>query len=416
MRARTVVALALVVVALGGLAIGSFLVDTDLGGEITVLWVSETGREVNGNHHAPAVAQVGDGQFVYAPISGRADTDQCALYGLEASSGERRWRAGIAVPDCTIHSVADPAVADYDGDATDEVLAATTENTLTAYDPRDGSVEFEYALDSYGYTKPLVVNITGYSRPETVVVDVRGTVYVISASGETVWTRDLESTTFGQPTVGEFDGDDGLELAVAAGGAGELYLFEGDGTPSWDEPVTFDSSITWMATGQADADAASEIVVATALDGTVAMVDGDSTVFWERDLSTFAAVHGVADGDEDGTEEVYAAAANGDLYSLDAETGETEWRTRLTNADVQMMPPPAVGDVDGDGNQELVAPANDGTVSLVDPRTGEVTAMYERDIPIYTHPTMADIDGDGDAEALVMYGDGRVVAPDFGRA
>ncbi|MFC7251814.1 PQQ-binding-like beta-propeller repeat protein [Halomicroarcula sp. GCM10025324] len=401
--------------ALGSLAIGSFVIDTGSGGEITVLWVSQTGREVNGNHHAPAVGQVGDGQFVYAPISGRADTDRCALYGLEASSGERQWRSGIAVPDCTLHSIADPAVADYDGDGTDEVLAATTEDTLTAYDPTDGSVEFEYVLDSYGYTKPLVANITGNSRPETVVVDVRGTVYVISAGGETVWTRDLESTTFAQPTVGEFDADDGAELAVAAGGAGELYLFEGDGTPRWDEPVTFDSSTTWMTTGQADADVASEIVVATALDGTVAMVDGNSTVLWERDLGTFAAVHGVTDGDNDGIEEVYAVAANGDLYSLDAESGQTGWRTRLTNADVQMMPPPAVGDVDGDGSPTLVAPANDGTVSLVDPTTGEVTATYEREVPIYTHPRMADIDDDGDAEALVMYGDGRVVALDFGR-
>jgi len=180
--------------------------------------------------------------------------------------------------------------------------------------------------------------------------------------------------------------------------------------------VTFDSSITWMTTGQADSDVASEIVVATALDGTVAMVDGDSTVLWERDLSTFAAVHGVADGDEDGTEEVYAVAANGGLYSLDAESGRTEWRTRLTNADVQMMPPPAVGDVDGDGSPELVAPTNDGTLSLVDPTTGEVSAAYEREVPIYTHPTIADIDDDGDVEALVMYGDGRVVALDFGRA
>lgn len=141
---------------------------------------------------------------------------------------------------------------------------------------------------------------------------------------------------------------------------------------------------------------------------------GKITVLRERDLGTFAAVHGVADGDEDGTEDVYAAAATGGLYSLDAESGQTEWRTRLTNADVQMMPPPAVGDVDG--SPELVAPANDGTVSLVDPTTGEVTTTYEREVPIYTHPTMADIDDDDDVEALVMYGDGRVVALDFGQA
>jgi len=143
-----------------------------------------------------------------------------------------------------------------------------------------------------------------------------------------------------------------------------------------------------MATGQADADAASEIVVATALDGTVAMVDGDSTVLWERDLSTFAASARRRRRRRRRDRRSVRSCCERRPYSLDAESGQTEWRTRPTNVDVQMLPPPAVGDVDGDGSPGFVAPANDGTVSLVDPTTGEVTATYEREVPIYTHPTM----------------------------
>lgn len=110
---------------------------------------------------------------------------------------------------------------------------------------------------------------------------------------------------------------------------------------------------------------------------------------------------------------MYAAAEDGKLRAIDAASGEVEWTTTLTNADVQMMPPPALGDVDGDGSPELVAPSNDGTVSVVAPKSGDVLATYERDVPIFKYPAVADLDGDGDNEAVVMYGDGRVVALDY---
>jgi outer membrane protein assembly factor BamB len=111
---------------------------------------------------------------------------------------------------------------------------------------------------------------------------------------------------------------------------------------------------------------------------------------------------------------VYATARDGELRSLDAATGETEWTTALTAADVQMAPPPSLGDLDGDGDPELVAVTNDGIVRVLDPGTGSVLATYERDASVYTHATLADLDADGRAEVYVPYGDGRVVALVFG--
>jgi outer membrane protein assembly factor BamB len=414
-RPRTIVALAVLLVVVGGVAIGGVVLNHDRATGTSVSWVSETASDVSGNHHIPAVAEVDGRMLVYAPVSGRPDTEECRLAALYAENGSQRWSYGIPPSDCAIHAVADPTVADYDDDGRVEVLAATTEEVLAAYDPLSGTVEFEFDLTSYGYTQPVVADVTGDDRPEIVVVDVRGTVFVVRPNGTTAWSRQLDSFTWEQPAVADFDGDGRQEVAVAAGGAGKLHLFDHDGAKSWDAPVAFESSLTWMATGQGDGDSPPEIVTATALGGTVAMVEGNGTVVWERDLGSFAAVNAVADGDGDGRQEVYATAKDGTLSSLDARTGETEWETTLTTADLGMMPPPSLGDIDGDERPELVAPTNDGLVSVVDPRSGAVVSTYEREDTIFTHPRLADVDSDGDEEAFVMYGRGRVVAFDFER-
>lgn len=413
MQRRTAVVLvafcaALVALVLFGL--GTATVQTGF----TETWVSDTARDIDGNHHAVAVAQVDGRPLVYAPVSGRVDTADCELAALSGDTGEERWDYQVPEGNCAIHAVADPTVADYDQDGTAEVLAATTEERLIAADPLSGDIEFTYDLSSYGYSQPLVANVTGDARPEIVVVDVTGTVFVIRSDGSTAWTYEIDSYTWGQPAVADFDGDDTPEVAVGAGASGELYLFEHDGTRAWESPVEYDSSITWMTTGHADSDGIEEVVIATALKGRVSMVEGDRETVWTRDLGSFAAVHNITDGDEDGDPEVYAVANNGVLTSLDAATGDTEWTTTLTEPDVQMMPPPAVGDVDGDGQPEIVAVTNDGRVSLVDPKTGEVLQTHQREDSIFTHPTLADVDGDGDVEAFVIYGSGRVARFDSG--
>lgn len=415
MRPRTLAVLGLVVLIAGGLAVTAFVGTQRSEIEMTTMWVSDTARDIEGNHHAPAAGRVEGTPMVYAPISGRSDTSNCALVALDGTSGDDRWSSPISEPDCTIHSVADPTLADFDGDGTTEVIAATTERTVTAYHPLTGEVEFRHNLTSYGYTKPIIADLVSDGSPEIIVVDVRGTVFVLKPDGTTVWSKRLSSYTWGQPAVADFDGDGEPELAVATGGSGNVSLFEANGSRAWPQPQSYDGSITWMTTGDADGDDATEIVVATASTGRVSMIDGASGEReWTRDIGSYAAVHAFDDGDDDGTPEVYAVARDGKLSSLDATTGDTEWTTTLTTGDVQMMPPPALGDVDGDGDSEVVAVTNDGIVAVVDPGSGAILGTYEREGTIYTHPRLADIDGDGDSEAFVMYGRGRVVAFDFG--
>lgn len=395
---------------------------------LTELWVSETIREVQGNHHAVVVGRVANQSLVFAPISGTGhhhdsgtstdhdhddNSSECALVALNGTDGATRWSHRVPAANCTIHSIADPTFADIDGDGSPEVVAATTENVVKAFDPMTGAVTFRYNLSSYGYTKPMVANVTGDETPELIVVDVKGSVFVVRPDGTTVWQDLHRSYTWGQPAVGAFTSTDRTELFVALGN-GRLMLYDAtDGSVRWNRTLRGGGSITWTTSGQADSDTAREIVVSTTR-GLVRLYDGGTGALqWSQDLGRFAAVDAFGDGDGDGTAEIYAVANDGTVRSLTAATGQVEWQRNVTATPVQMMPPPVLGDLTGDGTPELVVAANSGRVAVLDPTNGTVLAAYDRDVPIWTHPALADTDGDDGLEIVVMYGNGEVVALEY---
>lgn len=118
MRRRTLVAIVVLVVALGAVVVGGIVSTGSLDDELRAMWVSDTARDSNGNHHAPAVAE----SLVYAPISGASGTDQCGFVALDASTGGATWQDPIPPDNCTIHSIADPTVADFDDDGDAEAF------------------------------------------------------------------------------------------------------------------------------------------------------------------------------------------------------------------------------------------------------------------------------------------------------
>jgi outer membrane protein assembly factor BamB len=408
MRALTAALLVAFVVGLaaaGGVALTGVTGDA----ELAPIWISDTGRDVSANHHAPAFA---DGT-VFAPVSSDDDeAGSCALYALDAGDGGVRWRSPLPAANCTIHSVADPAVADANGDGEPEVLAATTERELASFDPETGEKTAAHPLPNYGYTRPIVADLAPSPGAETIVVDTTGTVLVLTRDGREAWRVPFGAYTFAQPSVADFDADGSPELLVAARD-GTVALLDGSGETRW--RLSGVGSVSWATVGDVDDDPAREAVLAT-IEGRVVAIDGrDGRVEWRHDGGefAFASVHALDDGDADGTTEVYVATRDGRITALSADSGAVEWRTALVAEGMRMMPPPSMGDLDGDGGPELLAPANDGTVSVVDPATGDVLATYGRDASIFTHATLADVDGDGDEEAVVVYADGRVVALDY---
>ena len=401
-------------------------------GDLQVLWTSEPkpSQTLQSNHHTPAAINFRGEAYVAVPLNSRQGTF-CSLTMLNGE-GKVRWRDTISNAECTVHAVSDPTIADFDGDGWPEVLAATSEKVLVAYNITSGEEELRYNLTSYGYSKPIVANLTATPGPETIVVDLLGGVFVLQPNGDTVWKRKLGDARVRQPAVRDFDADGTPELAVGQL-VGPVTLLERDGTTAWRTNISESVSTRWMTSGQLDDDAPVEIGIAT-FTGHVAALDGaNGTIEWTRDLgganlaafgppshsmvgevglhgTKGAAVKAIGDGDGDGQAELYPVARNGRLYSLTGTNGSVEWSQSLTNQSVTFAPPPSFGDVNGDGDPELVAVTFTGDVKVLDPANGDVLATYTAETPIRTFPRIADFNGDGVNEILVIYGDGRVVA------
>lgn len=403
MRPATWLAVLVVLAAFGGAAVvavtGGFAGD---GQALSTTWTSDSGVASSSNHHEVAVGAVGGRQVTFVPVSSTRSVDGCALVALDTTDGGEAWRDGIPAANCTIHAVADPAVADYDGDGTAEALATTTERVVRAYAP-DGSVERTWTLSSYGYTKPVVADVTGDDAAEVVVVDAKGLVQVLDADGGVVWRVDREGFVWGTPVVADVD-DDGAVEVVVAGSNGNATAYAADGSVDWTHDLG-GAAVTWLTSADADDDGVTEFYAGTA-SGSVLAFDGTGERAWTTnrvDLSATAAV--VADDRGPG---VFVSAADGSVARLDADTGAVAWERSVARDAVQMMPPPVAGDVDGDGREELVVAANDGTVAVLASDDGRELAAISHDAAVLAAPTLVDVDGDGRDEVFVVFADGTV--------
>lgn len=412
MRAVTVLAVAGILVVFGAvIALGASgaLVGGDDGdsGELTATWTSDSAVPSDNNHHEVAVGAVDGDAGVFAPISSTRAIDSCALVAFDATDGGERWRDPVASENCTVHAVADVAVADYDQDGTTEVLATTTEREVVAYAP-GGTVEREWSLSAYGYTKPIVANVTGDATPEVVVVDSQGLVQVLDADGGVAWRDDRDGYVWGTPVVADVDADDRIEVVVADS-TGNVTAYDATGGVDWTTDLDGEA-VTWLGHGDADADGVVEFYAGTPA-GAVFAVDGTGERAWTTTRSDLTATAAVLRGDAGGG--AFVASDDGTVARLDAETGDVVWETTVASDAVQMMPPPVAGDVDADGRPELVVAANDGTTAVLDPATGRTLASTTHDDQVFAAPVLADVDGDDAVEVFVIYADGTVRRFDY---
>jgi outer membrane protein assembly factor BamB len=411
-RVRTAVAVVGLLALLGGLvAVGLFTPAS--GGELDTIWVSDTPRETQSNHHAVGVA----GDVIVAPVAeapgveaGMSNTS-CSLVRLAPADGTVSWRDGVPAADCFTHALTEPAIGDVDGDGDAEAVVATTENALIAHDADTGREEWRVPLRTYGYGRPTVADVTPAPGPAVIVSDITGGVVVAHGNGTVAWRVQLNGTVWQRlsvwsaPVVTDADADGDPEILLGTS-RGPVAL-SATGEVVWSR----DGSATYATAAQVDDDPAVELFTGGS-DGLAAYDGRNGSTEWSRSLPN-ARVRTAADGDGDGQVELYVGVPGGDVIAVDAATGETEWSTTLAGESDPIVPAPVVGDVDGDDRPEVVAALGSGTVTVLDPTSGAELAASERSVPIWTMPSLADLDDDGDVEVLVRYGDGRVVALDY---
>lgn len=402
MRTRTAVALVALLVAFGAGGAAALWGLPGGGVALTELWVSDTPRDNDFNHHGVGVG----GDVVVAPVTALQGADDltpesCSLVRLDRGDGSVRWQTGMPPDRCFSHALTRPAVTDLDGDGGREVLSGTTEDATVVFDAATGDERFRIPMTAYGYSQPTVADLDGDGDPEIVGSDITGGLFVADADGTVRWRADVDGAVYASPVVDDLDGDGEREVLVAS--RREVVAYDREGDVEWRRTLSGND----VATATVDGD---RLAVVVGNDGVVGLDAATGERVWNRSTTGTPAMGSLADGDGDGTPEAYVGVPGSVVRAFDAADGGQEWETQLATAEGASTPPPVLVDLDGDGSPSLVAGTSGGTVAVLDPATGAERAVYERDAPVLTGVTPANLTAAPGDEVLVRYADGRVVA------
>lgn len=345
-----------------------------------------------------------------------------------------KWqRAGCYNSWCETGWYSSPAVADLDGDGTQEVIAGAY--TVFILNGEDGSVV--RSMDTPGgrvWPGVVVADIDNDGDLEIITGQGSGYLNVLDHTGDQVWSRQPSGGELRGLSVYDLDNDDTLEIVVtaAAGGRINTWVYEHNGSvrPGWPQ---LNSSTGW-ASGIYNDNAA------------IADIDGDGV----GELIVPTDMHYICGFEANGAQIPANAMYGGKVWSqvgvwesLDIElrgwgacsgARAERYRTNFAHG------PASIADMNGDGVVEVVAVGNVYDCAVGHP-PGKYNGVYVfnadrsrfksggynwETVPVDTgaplsedyyeiqnaqpNPVLADLDGDGELEILYASYDGRLHA------
>ncbi len=363
----------------------------------------------------------------------------------QVSAPVLKWQKGGCTHWCQTGWYASPAVADLDGNGTQEVIwsayslfVVEGETGNEVWTVASGHDRSEAGADNVGRTWPgiVVADVDGDDALEIVTAHSGGYVSVYNGNGyfEPGWPQRPTSHELRGLAVYDLDDDGTLEIIVTGAVYEKVntWVYEHDGTlrDGWPQ-LSDDSGYAYgvfndnAAVGDLDGDGAGEIVVPS---------DVHYICAYEPN-STQIPAHTMYDGKGWGKVGVWE--------SLDTElrgwgrcdgTRAESYRTNFAHG------PSVIADVNGDGAQEVIATGNVYDCNVGHP-PGKYNGVYVfnadrsrfntggfdwRSLPVDTgapltedygviennqpNPAVADLDGDGNLEIIYSSYDGRVHA------
>jgi len=293
------------------------------------------------------------------------------------------------------------AIADFDGDAIDEIAVGGP--TLTLLNS-DGSFRWEAAL--HDALTPVIGDLEGDGDLEVVAASSAGPIAAFTGKGEKLWETTVEAGWRPHPGLGNLDDTPGLE--VLFGKAGYYYAFDGEtGDTLWKTSVEGEV-LNAPAVADIDEDGRDEVVFFSRTDekGTLYALDDDGTILWSVPTnrnSDWSPV--ICDFDGTGALRIIAQEPSAEQIGIYSAQGE---RLRVISTPGRIMHTPVITDFNGDGKLDLLnafdiamqvrAYGNDGKILWA--YTPESLTMDGAKIKGNGTMLVADLDGDGYLEVV----------------
>lgn len=353
-----------------------------------------------------------------------------------------RWKEGWPVDTGEDAGPGSPRVADLDGDGDMEVVFATREGGVYAWNA-DGTPViglsspeglFGRADGGVRYS-PAVADLDGDGVSEVIVASEAGSLYVwesrdldldgLADRASPLYPVPLDGPASCAPLAADLDGDQDLEVAVASQG-GFLTLVEPTGEQVDASPYAFGHLVlddVTLCAVDLDSDPEREIVLSTTNRGWIVALNADGTSvrgwpvvvpFWEGETVALAA--GDIDRTQDGGSEIVAVGSDGVVRVWDRSGNLLSgWPVDLGR---RSRARPALADLDGDGYLEVAVPAGSSKVFGLRANGSRVEnwplALDRGDSTslVPASPIVGDVNGDGTLDVIVPGPDGNLFAWD----
>lgn len=341
-----------------------------------------------------------------ARISGTGEVIFSVEFGPEASRG----------------GVLDPAVADLDGDGTDEIITGHNDGLIVALDGADGRVIWEYDLGTglATWRMPVAADLDGDGTVEVLAGNMDGWMTCLNHNGTLRWRSRIEDYRLSTPAVGDINNDGRLEVVYGTS-TRHVIALDADGRLLWDRfhpPLHMGRTKPLIA--DLDGDGAAEIALTSSMiapvTGVLCLNGADGTVKWEGP-TWHKAYHSVALGRFGDGSPALLVGDKGDNVGAYSGDGILHWRTQVSGRGI--WTPLVQADIDGDGAHEIVFTVRDnsldgkGNAWYVLNTEGDVLGAYPGGRG-FGSPMVADVDGDGVLEVVVSFADGQLVCYTFG--
>ncbi|HOZ48684.1 MAG TPA: PQQ-binding-like beta-propeller repeat protein [Candidatus Hydrogenedentes bacterium] len=291
---------------------------------------------------APAVADL-DGDGTDEVIAADSKGHVVALH----PDGQPLWRARVPAEviadSCT-------AASDLDEDGLLEVLVGDVSGTLSCFSS-DGAIRWQFQGDGTQMGPALVADIYDTRGQEVIVTSHDSHVYALTSEGEWLWDLCFPDDLFpnSTPLLADTDGDGVPELYIG-GGLNHFYRID-----LAEHRVAFEKNVylhvnNCIAASDIDGDDRDEVVFGTKNVRLWCYDNGD--IAWTRDFKSaaFYAAPTLLHLDEDAALEMIVPSLQGDLFFLDTD-GSTIAETRTG---LKVFAAPLAGDFDGDGMLDLI--------------------------------------------------------------
>lgn len=318
----------------------------------------------------------------------------------------------------------------YGGDAghlpSSSPVVAQTVNALPSLGLRP-AVNYAIGLNS---VDGLVGDFNGDNRQDLAVANLNGgNISVLIGNGNGTFQPSISYTVPGTPralTTGDFNGDSKSDLAVISNGGLSLYLGNGDGTFQPATTFATDSNVRAMASGDFNGDGKADLALGALGAMNILLGNGDGTfqaaVSYEAVPNAAVLTIVVRDFNGDGNADLAAGTSTPSCVSVLLGNGDGTFHTPVNYPFGSQVNGLSVSDLNGDGKLDVVA--TDANFSAWAILLGNGDGTFQAAVRLIVPPARAipspnsisvgDVNGDGKPDLIAISSSSSFAGVQFG--